>query len=234
MEDEHYFSTLGSHQTHHPFTIGHSTPDVLVIDWADLAHSCVWSMAQIRQNSRMNLQGACRHCVVCVNFWTVLYSQCSNKCQSAKPQHSNKSSSCKNKQTNEQMKSGGSFKQSLATLFFSSLFLIHWKILQRSKCYEGDMVMVTKPNFSDGIWIRKSKNWILQFLYWCWRRRRRGHWQWRRISIAFVPLLESMISKACSDMALELGKIKTEFTLYVLILVSTFVQRRFCECFHCT
>jgi hypothetical protein len=49
-----------------------------------------------------------------------------------------------------------------------------------------------------------------------------------------VPLLESMISKACSDMALELGKIKTEFTLYVLILVSTFVQRRFCECFHCT
>jgi hypothetical protein len=42
------------------------------------------------------------------------------------------------------------------------------------------------------------------------------------------------LQKACSDMALELGKIKTEFTLYVLILVSTFVQRRFFECSHCT
>ncbi len=39
---------------------------------------------------------------------------------------------------------------------------------------------------------------------------------------------------ACSDMALELGNIKTEFTLYVLILVSTFVHRRFFECFYCT
>lgn len=42
------------------------------------------------------------------------------------------------------------------------------------------------------------------------------------------------LQKACSDMALELGKIKTEFTLYVLILVSTFVHRRFFECFYCT
>jgi hypothetical protein len=45
---------------------------------------------------------------------------------------------------------------------------------------------------------------------------------------------EYQLQKACSDMALELGKIKTEFTLYVLILVSTFVQRRFLECSHCT